>query len=118
MRILMICALCALTACAQKSENIGASYVSPLQYEDYNCRQLAAEAGRVSARASELAGVQDKRAQNDAVATGAAIVLFWPAAFFIKGNKENAAELGRLKGELEAVERASIQRDCGIEFRR
>ena len=107
-----------LAGCAQKSENITASYVSPLQYSDYNCRQLAAEAGRISTRAAEVSGVQDKQAQNDAVAVGAAVVLFWPAAFFIKGNKTNAAEIGRLKGELEAIEKASIQRDCGIEFRR
>jgi hypothetical protein len=43
--------------------------------------------------------------------TGAAIVLFWPAAFFVKGDGQNAAELARLKGEFEAIEQASISEE-------
>ena len=106
-----------LSACADKSENIQSTYISPLQYQNYSCRQLGEEGARVSARASQIAGVQDKNAQNDAVATGVSLVLFWPALFFIGGNKENAAELARLKGEMEAIEKASIQKNCGISFR-
>lgn len=107
-----------LSACAQKSEKIAPAYVSPLTYQDYSCSQIRAEATRVSARAAEVSGVQNKQAKNDAVATGVAIVLFWPAAFFIKGDKQSAAELARLKGELETLEKVSIQKKCGIEFRR
>lgn len=106
----------ALSACAEKSENIQASYISPLQYQSYSCRQLAEEAARISARAAQVAGVQDKNAQNDAVATGVTLILFWPALFFIGGNKENEAELARLKGEMEAIEKVSIQKDCSISF--
>ena len=47
---------------------------------------------------------------------GIAIVVFWPAAFFIKGDGHTAAELGRLKGEFEAVEKASIEKTCGLRF--
>lgn len=61
-------------------------------------------------------GEQNKKAQNDAVATGVALVLFWPAAFLIKGDQGSAAELARLKGEMDAIERASIARRCGITF--
>mgnify|MGYP005871194703 CR=1 FL=1 len=107
----------ALSACAQKAEKISPAYVSPLTYQDYSCKQIAAEASRVSGRAAELAGVQDKQAKNDAVATGVALVLLWPAAFFIKGDKGTATELARLKGELETLEKVSIQKKCGIEFR-
>ena len=46
------------------------------------------------------------------------LVLFWPAAFMIRGNGESAAELGRLKGEMQAIEQANIQKNCGINFRR
>ena len=88
-----------------------------MMYQSYNCSQIEQEARRVSARTAQIAGVQDKKASNDAVATGVALVLFWPAAFFIGGNKENASELGRLKGELEALERASIEKKCNITFR-
>ena len=116
-RWLIIGAL-ALAGCADRSQNVQGTYVSPIQYERYSCRQLAEEAQRISSRAAQVSGVQDKNAQGDAVATGVALVLFWPAAFFIRGNKGNAAELARLKGELEAVEKVSIQKNCGIEFRK
>lgn len=106
----------ALSACADKSQNVQSQYISPLNYQSFSCSQIEQEARRVTSRASQVAGVQDKNAQGDAVATGVAIVLFWPAAFFVSGNKENAAELSRLKGELEALEKASIQKNCGIVF--
>ncbi|MBY6067560.1 hypothetical protein KUW17_12460 [Leisingera aquaemixtae] len=104
------------SGCAQKSENVAGAYVSPLAYQGLSCHQIESEARRVSSRAASVSGIQDKNASNDAVATGVALVLFWPAAFFIKGNKENAAELARLKGELEALEQISIQKNCGIVF--
>lgn len=63
------------------------------------------------------AGVQDSKATNDAVATGVGVVLFFPVLFFIKGDSTTGAELARLKGEMEAIEQASIQKGCKIEFR-
>ncbi|MEM5467614.1 hypothetical protein [Celeribacter marinus] len=107
-----------LSGCADKAQNVQATYASPVQYERYSCRQIAEEAGRVSSRAAQAAGTQDKNAKNDAVATGVALVLFWPAAFFVGGNKENKAELARLKGELEALEQTSIKKNCGIVFQK
>ena len=65
-------------ACAKKSENVASSYVSPLAYQQFNCRQLAEEAGRVSQRAAQLSGVQDRKRTGDVVATTAAIIVFWP----------------------------------------
>lgn len=106
------------SGCAKKAEDINATYVSPLTYKSFSCKQIQQEGSRISARAGEIAGIQNKKAKDDAVATGVALVLFWPAVFFIKGNQENAAELARLKGELDAVEQASIQKNCGIEFRK
>lgn len=113
-----ICASIAVSGCAQKSENITAAYVSPVAYQGFTCRQIREEATRVNARAAQAMGLQDKAATNDAVATGVALVLFWPAAFFISGNRENGAEVARLKGELEALEQANIRKNCGIEFRK
>ena len=118
MRVSIVAAIaCLLAGCASSSDKITASYISPMQYDNYNCRQLGEEAQRVSARASEAAGAQDSQATKDAVATTAAIIVFWPAAFFVQGDKQNAAELARLKGELEAIEQVSIRKQCGIQFR-
>jgi hypothetical protein len=104
-------------ACASTSDKIGAQYVSPIQFSSYSCAQLAQEAQRVSSRVAHLSGVQDQKATNDALATGVAIVVFWPAAFLIGGNDQNTAELSRLKGEFEAIEQASTQKNCGHRFR-
>ena len=105
-------------ACASGSSDIAAAYVSPISYSSYSCGQLREEATRVSSRAAQAVGAQDKKADDDAVATGVAIVLFWPAAFLIKGDGTSAAEVSRLKGQMEAIEQASVQKRCGIQFRR
>ncbi|MFK5978885.1 MAG: hypothetical protein QM488_08375 [Rhizobiaceae bacterium] len=105
-----------LSACATKPEDIKASYVSPLAYESYECDQLSAEAERVSGHAADIAGVQRKKAKGDAVATGVALILFWPALFFVKGNGATESEVARLKGEMEAIERVAIQKRCSIQF--
>lgn len=103
--------------CAKKSDEISAHYVSPIQYSSYSCAQLAEEGRRISARASQAMGAQDKKASNDTVAMGVGLILFWPALFMIKGGAENTAEVARLKGEMEALEQESIRKKCGIQFR-
>jgi hypothetical protein len=40
----------------------------------------------------------------------------WPAAFFVGGDKQNAAELAQMKGQMVAVEQASIAKKCNIQF--
>ena len=105
-----------LGACAKKSENVAASYVSPLAYQQFNCRQLAEEAGRVSQRAAELSGVQNRKRTGDIVATTAAIIVFWPAAFLVSGDDAQTAELARLKGEFAAIQRVSVEKGCSIRF--
>ena len=108
----------ALGACAKSAEQIGATYVSPVLYESYTCPQLAEEAQRVSSRAASAAGVQDQKATNDAIAMTVGLVVVWPALLFIKGNDENSAELGRLRGQMEAIEQISIRKRCGITFQK
>lgn len=104
--------------CASRSEDVAAAYVSPTTYSSYSCRELGAEAQRVSAAAAAAAGAQDSSRTKDVVATTAAVVIFWPAAFFVGGNNAQTAELARLKGQMQAIEDASVQKRCGIAFRR
>ena len=107
-----------LAGCASRSEDVAASYVSANTYRGYSCQELSQEAQRVSSAAAAAAGTQDSQRTKDTVATTAAIVIFWPAAFFVGGNNAQTAELARLKGNMQAIEEASIQRKCGINFRR
>jgi hypothetical protein len=48
---------------------------------------------------------------------GVGLVIFWPSLFFIGGDKVNAAQLAHLKGEMDAIQQVSIQKQCGIQFR-
>lgn len=119
MRFIAALAVAGMVAgCASSSSDIRASYVSPIQYQSYSCKQLGEEAERVSARAIEVAGIQDQARTQDAVVTTVGVVVLWPVLFAIKGDRQTAAELGRLKGEMEAIEKVSIQKQCGIEFQR
>src|SRR4030081_1626445 len=106
----------ALAGCASSSAEITPAYVSPVMYQQYTCQQLAQEAQGVSARAASLSGVQDQKRTNDALATAAAIVVFWPAAFFVGGDKQTAAELAQMKGQMVAIEQAANMKKCGIQF--
>ena len=106
-----------LANCATKSSEITAAYVSPISYQGYTCQQLGMEAQAVSAKAAELSGAQDQKRTNDQIATGVAIVVFWPAAFLVGGDGQVAAQLSQMKGQMVAIEQASIQKKCGIQFR-
>jgi hypothetical protein len=102
--------------CASNSSDIAPAYVSPIMYQNHTCAQLAQEAQGISARATVVAGNQDHKRTNDAVATTVAVIVFWPAAFLVGGDGPTAAELGQLKGQMNAVEQASIAKKCNIQF--
>lgn len=99
--------------CATKASNVTAQYVSPVQYSHLTCTQVRDELVRISSRVREVSGQQDRKANNDAIATGVGIVLFWPALFFLMSD-DHAAELGRLKGEYEALERVAGEKQCPV----
>jgi hypothetical protein len=105
-----------VAGCASTAADITPSYISPVMYQSYNCQQLALEAQGVSARAAALSGAQDKQRTNDTIATTAAVVIFWPAAFLVGGDKQTASELGQMKGQMVAIEQASIAKKCNIQF--
>lgn len=112
-RVISIIVSCVVfTGCATSSKNLTSSYVSPLQYQQYSCDQLAQESSNIQARVAEIGGAVDSRATRDKWVTGAGIVLFWPALFFVGGNKMQEAEFSRLKGEYEAVQKAAVQKHC------
>lgn len=101
-----------LSACSTASKNISATYVSPMQYQSYDCDQLTSEALRIQTKANQLAGRLDQAASNDKTLVGVGAILFWPALFALGGTKEQETEYARLKGEYDAIEQASIAQKC------
>ena len=96
-KIALVIAAAALGTCTPPSSgDIPPSYVSPVLYQNYTCQQLEQEALTVSTRAVQASAAQDN-----------ALVL---------GGGNTAIELASLKGQLVAIEQASIQKNCGIQF--
>jgi hypothetical protein len=101
-----------LGGCATASKDISPVYVSPMQYQPYDCQQLTMEAQRIQNRVVELGGRLDQAASNDKTITGVGLILFWPALFALGGTKTQEAEYARLRGEYDAVQQAAIQKKC------
>lgn len=100
-----------LGGCADKSSTIQANYVSPLAYDSYDCDELEQEYARLVRKSSTINKQQDDVASNDSVAMGVGLVIFWPALFFID-NDDMREQVAQLKGEVNAVESAAIQKGC------
>lgn len=114
-KIIVACLLLSISCagCAKKAHNITASYVSPLQYQSYNCNQVGEELLRINRKLIEVSGCQDSASTKDAVALSVGLVLFWPALFFMIGG-DKKEEVARLKGEYDAIEQVAIQKECSI----
>lgn len=103
-----------LAACASSPDRISASYVSPMQYSGHDCDQVRMEMLRISSKVREVAGAQRQQANNDAVAMGVGLVLFWPALFFLAGGNDRKDELANLKGHYDALTEVAIQKKCPV----
>ncbi|HEY8577591.1 MAG TPA: hypothetical protein VIL88_14790 [Devosia sp.] len=114
--VIVLGATAMLAACATPPKDIAPAYVSTGLYENLSCAQLRAEAEAVSARAAAANGQQEKARSSDVAMTTVSLVLFWPAAFFMKGDGAAAAEVARLKGEMQAIEQVNRIKNCGITF--
>ena len=98
-----------LIGCATQPKDLPTAYVSPLQYQNYSCDQIAMEMNRVSRKVNELRGDLKEEADNDSAQMAIGLIIFWPALFFLEGGDgADATEFSRLKGEFEALESISI----------
>lgn len=111
---LSVACVVSLGACASHTNEIAAAYISPLEYDDYSCKQINAEISRVSRRANQVAAEVNDNASGDSVAMGVGLILFWPALFFIDGDTPQAQEYAELKGRFTALEDVAIKKNCGI----
>ncbi|WP_170467168.1 hypothetical protein [Ruegeria arenilitoris] len=100
------------SACAQKAEKVTAAYVPTTLYSGESCKDLRLEQARVVAQVNHLAGEQDKKAQNDAVAMGVGLVVFWPALFLMAADKDESSQLAQMKGQYDAIQAAGAQKGC------
>lgn len=111
-----ICVASMLAGCATAPKDIAPAYVSPVLYQNLSCDQLRAEAQAVSARAAAAQGAQEQQRGRDTAMVAVSAIVFWPAAFFVSGDGAQAAEVARLKGEMQAIEQVNRAKNCGIQF--
>ena len=102
----------ALSGCATASKDIAATYISPMQFQSYDCDQLASETQRIQSRVVQLGGRLDTAASNDKAIAGVGVLLFWPALFALGGTKQQEADYARLRGEYDAVQQSAILKKC------
>lgn len=106
--------LISVAGCAQHSNQIEASYVSPATYSGRSCNQLMAERNEIVSTVNELSAAQDKSATNDAVLTGVALLVFWPAAIAMAATKDNATAVSAAKGNYDAITAQMKNQGCKL----
>jgi hypothetical protein len=109
---LLLIAVTAIAGCATSSKDVPTAYVSPMQYQNYDCGQLSGESTRLLQRVNQLGGRLDEAAANDKAIATAGGLLFWPALFALGGTKQQEAEYGRLKGEYDAIQQVAVLKKC------
>lgn len=99
--------LAALAGCAAAPESIPPSYISPVAYQNWTCDQLSEESHRLAGAYTVAASRQNQAQTGDAVGV---ILLGLPVASM--SGQNIAPEIGRLKGEHEAISRAALHKGC------
>lgn len=102
----------AQAACASGPSSIDARYVSPNTYQAWTCPQLFDEKARISSELDRTSGLQKENATTDAVIVGAGIILAPILLIGLAATKDRKDEIGRLKGEYEAVDTNIKAKQC------
>jgi hypothetical protein len=106
-----------LSGCAASSGDIQAQFVSPAKYQELSCKDIGAEGERVARQVAEISGVEYIATPASAWLTTQTVIVQWPTPWLPTSEGEGAAELSKLKGEFEALERAAALKRCSLTFK-
>jgi hypothetical protein len=103
-----------LSSCASPPNAILPTYVDPLQYEQYDCSQIGTEMESVTMELNEVYGVAKRAAARDGWFMLGAVIVSGPLAIVpaVISDSESTERFAQLQGELEALEQASILKEC------
>ena len=96
-----------LSGCAKSPESISPSYISDVPYQSWSCAQLGQEELRLNEALSVASAQQKKARTNDTVG----VILIGLPVSSLSGDNI-APEIARLKGQLEAINRAGNMKNC------
>jgi hypothetical protein len=113
-RLMILAAGClGVAGCAQGSDDATASYVSPLPFVAYDCRELQAKIEKLSARAKQLAVAQGRDVAESANASGKPVILLMPEVFVVpSADGQAATELAHTKPRYAALQAAYNWKKC------
>jgi hypothetical protein len=97
-----------VSACAKSPDSIAPAYISEVGYHNWSCAQLAEESARLSTALASASVQQENARTTDTVG----VILIGLPVSSLSGDNI-APEIARLKGETEAVRKASMSKACG-----
>jgi hypothetical protein len=116
MRIMMFALFGTAFGCTPGLAHGPGEQVSPMIYQKLTCLQIALEGRSISKKGFALAGLQAGTGGSDGSETASAIVIVWPKPSHV--SDERLAKLAHADSEMDALEQASIQNQCSIQFKR
>jgi hypothetical protein len=90
--------------------------VSPELYRKLTCLQIAEEGQRISKQGFALAGLPTGNGGIQGSRTASATVIVWPTPSHLAG--ERLADLSDAANHMNALEQASVESQCSIDFQR
>ncbi len=108
-RLFVVITMCvfALSGCMNMptpTSQITGAYVSPLKYEGFECSKLFTELDSLSQRENQLVVAQNQRIKTSEAQA------FWSG--YGQGDGIEANELSIIRGEREAVRKATESKEC------
>jgi hypothetical protein len=91
-------------------------HVSPDLYRKLTCLQIEQEGRRISRQGFALVGLPAGTGGIQGSRSSSATVIVWPTPSHLAGAK--LAELAQAAGQMNALEQASINSQCSIDFQR
>lgn len=111
MRKIALLAACLAAAfiagCAKSPDSIAPSYVSDISYKPLSCGDLAIEDARLRTALTRASAQQENARGGDIVG----VLLIGVPVSTLSGDNI-APEVARLKGEVDAVGRVSLEKKC------
>jgi hypothetical protein len=88
--------------------------ISAAAYQKLSCLQIAEEGRSVSRKGFALSGLQPGTGGSNITETKSAVVIVWPTLRNV--GAENVARLRHADRQMAALERASVESQCSIQF--
>lgn len=102
----------ALAGCATHAVDVRPLPANPADFAAWSCERLDDELDAVQHRAAEVAYDVDEHANDNIVALGLGVAVFWPALLAMRPEGPESTELATLKGRFEALTTAARQHGC------